>query len=188
MRDQSPEWDDQTDRGSPALSFERIRDLKLAIAADPDVMQFLDINIPDHVATIFDNSLELKGGISFLFSQPFSLDVVSRMAFTCERIGFFMLDTIATDCLYIQQDGLHDLWQKVCSLAICLSSTAAIQWRDSPIDSASDRKPRFWRRSIPCIRPNTSTQKLAPRGPPKAARRTFSFSATTTNTRDSIPP
>jgi glycosyltransferase involved in cell wall biosynthesis len=91
-----------------------LRDLKLAIAADPDVMRFLDINIPDHVATIFDDSLELKGGISFLFSQPFSLDVVSRMAFTCERIGFFMLDTIATDCLYIQQDGLHDLWQKVC--------------------------------------------------------------------------
>jgi GT2 family glycosyltransferase len=92
-----------------------LQDLRLAIAADPEVMQFLDIKIPDHVATILDNSLKPKAGITFLFSQPFSLDIVSRMAFTCERIGFFMLDTIADDCLYIQRDGLHDLWHKVCS-------------------------------------------------------------------------
>jgi GT2 family glycosyltransferase len=92
-----------------------LQDLRLAIAADPEVMQFLDIAIPDHVATIYDNSMKPKGGLIFLFAQPFSLDVVSRMAYTSERIGFFMLDTIATDCLYIQQDGLHDLWGKVCA-------------------------------------------------------------------------
>jgi GT2 family glycosyltransferase len=91
-----------------------LQDIRVAIAADPEVMKFLDIDIPDHVTTIHDDSLKLKAGISFLFSQPFSLDVVSRMAYTCERIGFFMLDTIATDCLYIQQDGLLDLWERVC--------------------------------------------------------------------------
>ena len=121
----------------------------MAIAADPEVMKFLDIDIPDHVTTIYDDSLKLKAGISFLFFQPFSLDVVSRMAYTCERIGFFMLDTIATDCLYIQQDGLLNLSEKVCGSGDLFVFNSSYTMAQIHNRYSFDRKPRFWRQSIP---------------------------------------
>jgi GT2 family glycosyltransferase len=94
--------------------FRELKDLKLAIAAEPEVIEFLEIAIPDNVATIIGGAIDIKGALGFLFSQPFSNNVVDRLLLSCERIGFFMLDTIATDCLYIQQDGLMDLWDRVC--------------------------------------------------------------------------
>jgi GT2 family glycosyltransferase len=95
--------------------FDALRGLKLAVAADPEVLAFLDLPIPASVTTIYDDSLGVKARLGFLFSQPFSVDVVSRMVYTCERIGFFMLDSIAIDCLYLQQDMLVELWTKVCA-------------------------------------------------------------------------
>jgi GT2 family glycosyltransferase len=95
--------------------FHELRDLKLAVAADPEVLAFLDLDIPASIRTIYDDSLGVKARLGFLFSQPFSVDVVNRMVYTCEKLGFFMLDSIATDCLYLQQDMVVELWEKVCA-------------------------------------------------------------------------
>lgn len=95
--------------------FAELNDLKLGITASRDIIDFLGIDIPEKTTLIDDSSIAMKSSFNFLFAQPFSFDLVNSMLLSTERVGFFMLDTIAVDCLYIQEDGLRELWEFVCA-------------------------------------------------------------------------
>ncbi|MDI9848822.1 glycosyltransferase [Rhodoblastus sp. 17X3] len=93
-----------------------LSDVRLAIVADDDVLDFFGVHLPSGVRLITDEeeAANVKAGVGFLFSQPFADIVFDRLACVCEKIGVFLLDTIAVDCLYIQSDGLVRLWERVC--------------------------------------------------------------------------
>lgn len=92
-----------------------LSDLRVGVASAPDVEQFLGLNAPEADRIDDASSGPVKSGLNLLFSQPFSYEVVDVMVHSAERIGFFLLDSIAVDCLYTQPEGLLDLWRFVCS-------------------------------------------------------------------------
>jgi len=51
--------------------------------------------------------------IAFRFGQPFVFDVITRMSRLAVFNVYSMLDPIAWDCLYLNRDGLDELWRGV---------------------------------------------------------------------------
>jgi len=54
---------------------------------------------------------------AFRFGQPFSRDAILRMSRIAPVNVYAMLDTIAWDCLYLNRDGLDELWRTVAQYA-----------------------------------------------------------------------
>jgi len=51
--------------------------------------------------------------IAFRFGQPFQFDAIARMSQLAAINVYSMLDPIAWDCLYLNRDGLDEMWQAV---------------------------------------------------------------------------
>jgi GT2 family glycosyltransferase len=96
--------------------LQELSGVRLAIVASGDVLDYFGFHLPEGVRLITDDeeAANVKAGVGFLFSQPFANIVFDRLACVCEKIGVFLLDTIAVDCLYIQSEGLIHLWERVC--------------------------------------------------------------------------
>jgi GT2 family glycosyltransferase len=96
--------------------IEALKDYRIGVAASAEALDFHEIDLPANVRLLLDDeeATNVKAGLGFLFSQPFAPIVFDRLAYVSEKVGVFLLDSIATDCLYLQRDGLQTLWERVC--------------------------------------------------------------------------
>ena len=101
------------------LLFHKMSDLTLGIAMPDAVKEFLNIELPAGVEHVKSDYYRAKSKLGFMFSQPYNANTVDRLFRTCEKVGFFMLDAISSDCLYLQEEELGALWERVCQYGDC---------------------------------------------------------------------
>ena len=139
-----------------------LRDLKLAIAADPEVMR---VSGHQHSRPRRNNLRQFPRD-----QRGDQLLVFTAVLVGCRKPHGFHVrkDRLLHARHHRHRLPVHPTRWPARSLAKSLHVWRHVRLQqqlydgsDSPIASASSLKPRFWRQSIPCIRPNTSAQRRA---------------------------